>query len=80
MRLLEDLPQLEDNFEMVLSRKVSVNTEFDDTTHKYNSAKEYEHDLFDQLPEKVRIFTKMFIDLVTDFLMIYTTARKENTQ
>ena len=30
MRLLEDLPAVEDDFEMLLSRRVSTNTEFEE--------------------------------------------------
>lgn len=55
MRLLEDLPQLEDSFEMVLSRKVSVNTEFDEPNNKNSSGHDYDNDLLDQLPERVRV-------------------------
>ena len=55
MRLLEDLPKLEDSFEMVLSRKVSVNTEFDEPNNKNSSGQDYDNDLLDQLPERVRV-------------------------
>jgi len=30
MKLLEDLPAVEEDFEMLLSRKVSLNTEYED--------------------------------------------------
>jgi len=58
MKLLEKLPDLEDDFEMMLSRKVSFNTELEDLD---NISEEHENQMLDEKPSKVSIYSNILL-------------------
>jgi hypothetical protein len=53
MKLLENIPELEDDFEMMLSRKVSVNTEYDDSGNNHSESPVLSGELLEIIPNKV---------------------------
>lgn len=61
MKLLEDLPAIDDDFEMLLSRKVSVNTELDDP-HRFNADDQmFDTTLLDEPSKVSKRFLKLYL-------------------
>ena len=68
MRLLEDLPAVEDDFEMLLSRRVSTNTEFEEANMGSQPMNE---SLLNEVALKVRnqIYRKFIVKISLDLLI-----------